>query len=83
MSFCSWGEGGFQACITGHMTRGLHPGGDLHPGGGLHPGGCLLEGGISQTPSEIRKAGGMHSTGMLSCFLRLLILVLVARTESP
>ena len=46
-----WGGVGFLACITGHMTRGLHPGG-LHLGvclqGGLHPWGLPEEGSASR-----------------------------------
>ena len=65
--FPSWGSAFKMVCLQ----RGLHPGG-LHPGesvsrgsasGGLHPGG------LTDLPTpRIRKAGGMHPTGMLSCF---------------
>ena len=53
------------------MTGGLHPGGIYIQGGGLHRGG----GEAGQNPSDTwdtagcgQQAGGMHPTGMLSCF---------------
>ena len=58
------GEGGgwFPTCITGHMTRGLHPGGSasrrcLYPGGCLHL-GCLHAGGSALRGVCIE--GGLH-----------------------
>ena len=71
---------GFPACITGHMTRGLHLGG-LPPGSwaepppGLSTGGVCIQGGLADplpqdtwdTTRYGQQAGGRHPTGMLCC----------------
>ena len=71
-----------MVCLqAGSAYRGRHPEGGLHPGGWKTPLGCLSPGGgglhlggegsasrgVGQISPPTRKAGGMHSTGMLSC----------------
>ena len=68
---------GFPACITGHMTGGLHPGrprrvcrkglygGEgLHPEEGLHPGGSASKGVCIQGSQH---PGGSASGGGQTC----------------
>ena len=76
------GRGGFPACIIGHMTGGgvvclkwgLHPGESLHTGGSEYRGGLHPEG-LGRPPQDTwdtmaygHQAGGMHPTGMHSCY---------------
>ena len=53
------GEVGFPPCITGHMGDCIQ--------GGLLTGGSALRWLGRPPPTGTRKAGGTHSTGMLSC----------------
>ena len=66
---CPGGGGGasFPVYISGHMTS-IRVGVCLQ--GGLHPG----RGGLDRpSPIGTRNAGGMHPTGMLSCFAVCLV----------
>ena len=70
MSFLlSTGEGevGFPACITGHMTGGLHLGGSASKGESA----ARMTRAVppSDTMGYDQQAGGMHSTGMHSCLV--------------
>ena len=72
---------GFTACITGHMTGGLHLEG-MNPGGlysgvsasgggvGQPTGGSASSGGLGRhsLPQLLRDTGGTHPTGMLCCY---------------
>ena len=69
-----------QGCLPlGRLSAGGSAKGGLYPGGlplegglppgGLYPGGvCVQVGWADPLPTRTRKAGGVHPTGMLSCF---------------
>ena len=72
-----------QTCVIPSVHRGVCPGDlhlrgsafrrGLHPGG-MHPGGVCMGGGLgrpstqSDTMGYGQRAGGMHPTGMHSCY---------------
>ena len=79
-SFCPRGQGGvgFPACISGHMTRGLHPGVCIW--GSVSRGVCIQEG-LHPGGSASREVciGGLHQ-GWRVCIWRVCIQMGVGKT---